>query len=190
MAHVLHTIWVDKKEPTNRDTLWIRPMKNGSFGIYVYGIKGWNLITAEFRGTFGEFVVSQIPTATQLENGLMSLEDKKKLDSLGIYYGTTEYWNSQPYFIPPAGTVIVYSDYDVKIINDKTVYVPGIKIGSGNAYVQDLIFISGGGAEEMDEHINNSVIHVTQADRDFWNNKLNVIDNMEVVDETLIFTRN
>lgn len=189
MAHVLHTIWVDKKEPTNVDTLWIRPMKNGSFGVYVYGIKGWNLITAEFKGTFGEFVVSQLPIATQEANGLMSKEDKQKLDALGIQYGTTEYWNSQPYYIPPAGTIIIYSDYDVKIEDGKATYIPGIKIGSGNAYVQDLVFISGGGLEELNDHINNHVIHIDQLERDFWNNKLNVTDHMEVVDETLIFNR-
>lgn len=190
MAHVLHTIWVDKREPTNIDSLWIRPMKNGSFGVYVYGIKGWNLITAEFKGTLGEFINTQIPVATHESNGLLSAEDKRKLDDLGIYYGSTEYWNSLPNFIPPAGSIIIYTDYDTKVIDGKAVNVPGIKVGSGNAYVQDLIFISGGGIEEMENHMSNQIVHITQADRDFWNNKLNVEDFSEVVDEVLIFNRN
>lgn len=104
MPHVLHTIWVDKQEPTNPDTLWIRPMKKGQYGVYVYGVLGWTLITAEFKGTIGELVVSQLPEATPESNGVMSAADKAKLDALGIYYGSTEYWNEQKYFVPPAGT--------------------------------------------------------------------------------------
>lgn len=26
MPHVLHTIWLDSHEPTNKDTLWIKPI--------------------------------------------------------------------------------------------------------------------------------------------------------------------
>ena len=190
MPHVLHTIWVDKHEPTNPDTLWIRPMKKDTYGVYVYGVHGWTLITADFKGDVGEFIVSQLPVATHESKGVMSAEDKAKLDALGIYYGSTEYWNSQRGFVPKAGTIIIYSDYETTEKDGQLVDIPGIKIGSGNAYVQDLAFITGGGNQEIQDHINNQVIHVAQADRDYWNNKLNVDDDMEVVDETLLFNRN
>lgn len=189
MSHVLHTIWVDKKEPENRDTLWIKPIKKDQFGVYVYGVKGWTLITAQFTGTLGEFVVSNLPTATSDSNGLLSAEDKAKLDALGIFYGSTEYWNSQRMFVPPAGTIIVYSDYTTVDIDGVSTPIPGIKIGSGNAYVQDLTFISGGNNEAIEEHINDSVIHITAKDRLRWDNKLEIDDNEEVVEEALVIRR-
>lgn len=194
MPHVLHTIWVDRQEPTNPDTLWIRPMKKGQYGVYVYGVLGWTLITAEFKGTIGEFVVSQLPEATPESNGVMSAADKAKLDALGIYYGSTEYWNEQKYFVPPAGTIIIYTDYEIVEKDGVATPIPGIKIGSGNSYVQDLVFVSGGrGNSDFQEHIDNTVIHVSQEDRDRWDNKLNVTDNpdpdREVIDETLVFHR-
>ena len=192
MPHVLHTIWVDKQEPTNPDTLWIRPMKKGQYGIYVYGNTGWKLITADFKGTIGEFVIEQLPEATEYSNGVMSKEDKAKLDALGILYNTTAYWNANPFFIPPAGNIVIYSDYKTAVIDGVARVLPGIKIGSGNAYVQDLNFITGGSGDNEDlyDHINDTVVHVSQEDRNRWDMKLNVDDEHEVEDETLIFIRN
>lgn len=47
MPHVLHTIWLDSHEPTNKDTLWIKPMKEeGHYGAYVFGPAGWVLLSA------------------------------------------------------------------------------------------------------------------------------------------------
>lgn len=46
MPHVLHTIWLDSHEPTNKDTLWIKPLKEGHYGAYVFGADGWVLISA------------------------------------------------------------------------------------------------------------------------------------------------
>ena len=40
------------------------------------------------------------------------------------------------------------------------------------------------------DHINNMEIHTTLAEKTFWNNKLNVNDLAEVVDDSLIFNRN
>lgn len=58
----------------------------------------------------------------------------------------------------------------------RTVYVPGIKIGDGSAYVVDLPFVN-----------------VTSEQINFWNNKVNCYLEPELVvggdDETLIFTR-
>lgn len=48
------------------------------------------------------------------------------------------------------------------------VNVPGIKIGSGNAYVQDLMFVSGSSIDiDFYDHINNTSIHTNSEEKDF-----------------------
>lgn len=104
--------------------------------------------------------------------------------------GTTEYWNNKIGFIPTDGEIIIYSDYDSIVVDERTVNVPGIKIGSGNAFVQDLTFVGAADREDLLAHINNTTVHVTNEDKLFWNNKLNVTDNQEVIGEALVFNRN
>lgn len=60
MPHILHTIWLDSHEPTNKDTLWIKPLKKDYYGIFVYGSNGWVLTTALFKGTIGLRLVNTI----------------------------------------------------------------------------------------------------------------------------------
>lgn len=106
-----------------------------------------------------------------------------------IKTGTSEYWDSQSY-IPPAGEIIVYTDKSSKEVDGETVYIPGLKIGSGNAYVQDLAFVDERVSDMLSDHINDMIAHVTQAERNRWNNKLNVDDHTEVVEDELVFNRN
>lgn len=107
---------------------------------------------------------------------------------------TTVNWNNARGFIPLEGELIVYNDYATirKIVNgnEQDVVVPAIKIGDGCAYVQDLPFVNDELRDQILNHINNPEIHVTMAEKLFWNNKLNVNDSSEVVDEALIFNRN
>ena len=116
---------------------------------------------------------------------------------------TTENWNNARGFIPLAGEVIVYNDYQIKTyeveeygeIVKKTVLIPNIKIGDGGAYVQDLPFVNEDMRDKLMEHINNQEIHVTLHEKAFWNNKINVEDayesiHEELVNETLVFNRN
>lgn len=107
---------------------------------------------------------------------------------------TTENWNNARGMIPLEGEVIVYNDYATitKIVDEeeKTIIVPAIKIGDGRAYVQDLPFVNDDLRDQLLNHINNPEIHVTMAEKLFWNNKLNVNDASEVVNEALIFNRN
>ena len=115
---------------------------------------------------------------------------------------TTENWNNARGFIPMAGEVIVYTDYETKTyqteeygeIVTKTVQIPNIKIGTGNAYVQDLAFVDQKTREILMEHINNQDIHTTLQEKLFWNNKINIDDSEDVLvgelsDETLILNR-
>ena len=112
---------------------------------------------------------------------------------------TTENWNNTRGFIPLVGEVIVYTDYssyEKEVHGEiRTILVPGIKIGDGNAYVQDLPFVDKDLRDTLIEHINNMDLHVTLGEKTFWNNKINVDDAYEVVhdeliDEMLILNRN
>lgn len=107
---------------------------------------------------------------------------------------TTQHWNEARGFIPLEGEVIVYNDYKQiqKEIDGelKNVYIPGVKVGDGQTYVQDLPFIDTDLRNMIMEHINNENIHVSLQEKLFWNNKLNVNDNMELVDGALVLNRN
>lgn len=129
--------------------------------------------------------------ATHQEDGLMSAIDKLKIDTLQeIRYATTDYWNSCRGYIPNRGQIIIYSDYSTYQEDGKTINVPGIKIGSGNGYIQDLAFVGEDITKELMKHIQDPNVHVTPEEKRFWSNKLNVTDRHEVVDEELIFNRN
>jgi len=116
---------------------------------------------------------------------------------------TTQHWNEAKGFIPLPGEVIVYEDYETKTYTveeygetvTKTVNIPNIKIGTGNAYVQDLAFVDEKTREILMDHIRNQDIHVTLAEKIFWNNKIKVDDAEEQItgeldEETLILNRN
>lgn len=116
---------------------------------------------------------------------------KEKLDGLNISYNTTAYWNEHSDYFPERSEIVVYSDrYTYVDDQNVTHYIPGVKIGSGNAYVADLAFIDEELERQLIAHIQDTVIHVTAQDRNFWNNKLNVNDTQEVIDgDTLVFNR-
>ena len=116
---------------------------------------------------------------------------------------TTENWNNARGFIPMAGEVIVYTDYETKTYTvqeygetvTRTVQIPNIKIGTGNAYVQDLAFVDEKTRDILMAHIRDNDIHVTLQEKLFWNNKINVDDAEEQItgeldEETLILNRN
>ena len=103
---------------------------------------------------------------------------------------TTAEWNAAIGYVPVAGELIVYSDYQSVEEDGETRYIPGLKIGSGNAYVQDLAFVGERDAEILMAHIHDAILHTSVAEKAFWDNKLNVTDAQEVVEETLIFNRN
>lgn len=103
---------------------------------------------------------------------------------------TTANWIAQREFVPLEGEIIVYTDYQTKIENGKTIKIPAIKIGDGATYGVDLPFVNDDLRDQIMNHINNPDIHTSLAEKLFWNNKINVADNQEVVDNVLIFNRN
>ena len=120
-----------------------------------------------------------------------------------LKHDTTANWNNARGFIPMAGEVIIYDDWQTKTYTveeygqqvTKTVQIPNIKIGTGNAYVQDLAFTDEGTRDMLLEHIHNQELHTTLQEKLFWNNKINVDDAEEQItgeleNETLVLSRN
>ena len=120
-----------------------------------------------------------------------------------IKHDTTENWNNATGFIPLPGEIIVYDDYEVKTYTveeygetvTKTALIPNIKVGTGNAYVQDLAFVDEKTRDILMTHINDHDIHVTLQEKIFWNNKINIDDSEDVIhdellEEMLVLNRN
>ena len=104
-----------------------------------------------------------------------ALADKAKIKS-----GTTAYWDASSYR-PVANEIIIYTDKSTKIVDGQTVNVPGIKIGSGNTYVQDLAFVSDDVAASLITHVNDNVRHVTQSERESWNGKEDISNKVSSI---------
>lgn len=86
----------------------------------------------------------------------------------GIYWRTTEEWNSEPQLKSEAGVIYIYSDRDTVEIDGETYYLPGMKIGDGKSYLINNPFVD----YQFQAHLANDEIHITQEEREFWNNKV------------------
>lgn len=109
----------------------------------------------------------------------------QRIDSgAAVLSDTTENWNKQASLISELNTVYVYVDHQTKTDEEgKEIWIPGIKIGDGKAYLIDLPFSD----ELMIAHINDLGIHVTPEEKEFWNNKVRTY--MDTVEgEQLVFT--
>lgn len=124
---------------------------------------------------------------TQTENDYEKLKNRPSINSvllegalsaedLGLgmlYYDTKENWDFRLETIAERGVVYVYSDYDY--IEDEVgnkIAVAGIKIGDGTSYLIDMPFVTDATTAAIISHVTNSSIHVTAAEKEFWNNKV------------------
>ena len=82
-----------------------------------------------------------------------------------VFYETTEYWNSQPHLISTRGRIYVYSDHAT---SDDGKDIPGVKVGDGTSYLIDMPFAD----EKYAKHLLDMTSHITQEERDAWNNKV------------------
>jgi hypothetical protein len=115
--------------------------------------------------------------ASQLSMEIFS----KLVDNPHIIYKTTYEWDLTPGLKSKEGFVYVYTDHS--IVDGKE--VPGIKLGNGKSYVIELPFLD----DVYAKHLLDTEHHITQAEREFWNNKVRCyVDGTE--DEVLIFTKN
>ena len=95
-----------------------------------------------------------------------------------VYYDTKESWDAQFTLIAEEGVVYIYSDY--MYIEDEVgnrTPVAGLKIGDGTSYLIDLPFTSDATTYLIVSHISNSAVHVTPAEKAFWNNKVSAYMN-------------
>lgn len=124
-------------------------------------------------------------------NGVASLDSNGliPITELPIQYGTTSHWNSDISYIPSSGQIVIYSDRGTIQKNGQSQNVPGIKIGDGLAYLVDLPFVGDDQIQSvlavLQQHVADTNAHVSAADRDKWDNKL----NYTLSDETLILNR-
>lgn len=110
------------------------------------------------------------------------------LEARGIYYNTTDYW-SRHNCVPKAGDIYIYSDAIVTDKNGNIIRTPQMKIGTGNAYLTELRFVSQDVSNELKQHINDNNRHLNPGEREFWNNKINIDPDNAVADEVLLLNR-
>lgn len=99
-----------------------------------------------------------------------------------VLFDTVAGWNSQAGLVGQTNTIYVYTDYQE---DENENPIAGIKIGDGNAYLIDAPFLD----KIYYEHVNDSDIHITAGERNFWNNKVRCYYSL-LDDETVIFTTN
>ena len=120
---------------------------------------------------------------TQIYQRVEYLNDQLE-DKANIKIKTKEEWDQDINLISQQNTFYIYTnqitqeDEKGNIINH-----PGIKIGDGTSYLIDLPFVG----DLLYTHINNSNIHISLEDREFWNNKVRTQDS-QIDEENLIFT--
>lgn len=92
--------------------------------------------------------------------------------NVNVLRGTTEYWNAQPSLTAERDVIYIYTNHATVDNGDGTFTIyPAIKIGDGTSYLIDMPFVDGELSPIIQNHINDSTIHVTAAEKDFWNNK-------------------
>ena len=108
-----------------------------------------------------------------------------------IYYDTTAGWNSTPALVAERGSIYVYSDRDSMDDGSGNItYIPGMKVGDGTSYLIDMPFIDLNVQNDLDDHINDMIKHITQAERTSWNNKVSAfIDSQDAENLVLSKTR-
>ena len=97
-----------------------------------------------------------------------------------VRVGTTAEWEAQPLLIGEKNVVYIYTDH---LIDEDGNPIPGYKVGDGLGYLGTAPFDDA----IMMKHINNTDIHITAEEREFWNNKVSVYIDADNP-ERLIFT--
>lgn len=86
------------------------------------------------------------------------------LKGKNVISGTTEWWSQHASTVSQEGFIYIYTDYQ----NVDGVDIPGVKIGTDNAYVIDLPFID----TVYARHISDTIVHITAEERVSWNDKV------------------
>ena len=117
---------------------------------------------------------------------------KNNLSNKMIYYSKKKAdWDADRDMVSQKDALYIYSDYKLIEQDGKQIYMPGIKIGDGTSYLIDLPFANQNKNNEIEDllldHINNRIVHISAEQRDFWNNKLNLL--LTPQSQTLVLNR-
>ena len=99
-----------------------------------------------------------------------------------VLFNTTAAWNAQAGLQSESDTLYIYTDHDTDSNGN---LIAGIKVGDGNAYLIDMPFTDTAIMERLNNHISDTTMHITAAERVFWNNKVSCYYNGS---EAVIFT--
>lgn len=99
-----------------------------------------------------------------------------------IEFNTKAAWNAQTTLVGENNTIYIYTDY-LQDENGKN--LAGIKVGDGQAFLIDAPFID----KFYYDHINNTDVHITNEERNKWNQKVRCYRSL-TEEETLVFTTN
>lgn len=90
-----------------------------------------------------------------------------------VYYDTKANWDAQRDLVAEQAAIYIYSD--ATTVTDEygnEIPVSSIKIGDGTSYLIDMPFLTGGSSQIIMDHLSNNAIHVSESDRELWNNKV------------------
>ena len=97
-----------------------------------------------------------------------------------VFFNTVAGWNAQSSLVGRTNTIYIYTDYQEDESGNP---IAGIKIGDGNAFLIDAPFLD----EIYLEHVNDTDIHITDAERQKWNEKVRCYYSL-TNSETVVFT--
>lgn len=97
-----------------------------------------------------------------------------------VLYASTATWNSRSQLRSEMGYIYIYSDYRK---TEQGQNIAAMKVGDGSAYLIDLPFTD----ELLYDHLLDTIRHITQSEREFWNEKVRCYIDEEN-SEHVIFT--
>lgn len=93
-----------------------------------------------------------------------------------VMFGTQEYWDGQPELVAQDNAIYVYTDGLSKDFKN----IARFKVGDGQTLLLDIPFTDA----VYYDHVSDPLVHVSNEDREFWNNKVSCYRE----GETLVFT--
>jgi hypothetical protein len=156
-------------------------LSSDTYEIFVYDntIHDW----VNYGGKFKVFDLTQeeydelSPEEKADPNKLYLIDDDTiYLTTEDIQYGTSANWRSKPTLVSRSNTIYVYTDGYTKDAKN----IARFKVGDGHTLLievpyTDMVFY---------DHVNDPIIHITQEEREFWNNKV----SCNINGENIVFT--
>lgn len=149
---------------------------NADYTLTILFDDGTSVTTDSIRGEKGDKGDKGDTGATGAKGEKGDKGDKGDTGDLPMYFGTTAEWAERTSLVSEKNAFYVWTDY--KQVDGEN--IAGMKLGDGLAYVLDLPFLDA----QFQSHAADTDIHVTSAEKAFWNAK----NRGFVTDENLILT--